>query len=138
VQQIKIQDGEDEEAYPCKWALCQEGIPLIAPHMTRRVITFSCIDDFTNLMAAGRLSNDEIVEAGAARRIRGLETCKDAGGALVPGGAMAVLGGGTVCASCAIRVDGSIDVSLRRQEREGIVTLLGSQSAKEGKGTLHQ
>ena len=138
MQQIKIQDGEDEEAYPCKWALCQEGMPLIAPHMTRRIMNFSSIDDFTNLMAAGRWSCDEVAEAGAASKIRGLETCTDAGGALVPGGAMAVFGGGTVCVSCAIRVDGSIDVSLRMQEREGIVALLMSQMAKEGRSPGNQ
>lgn len=84
-EKLKLRNLANADAFPCEWRLCQPALPAALHWVSRRVLRTPSEALFAAALATGRLECDTL------RSLDGADTCVDADGTLVPGGAVLCL-----------------------------------------------
>ena len=84
-EKLKLRNLANADAFPCEWRLCQPALPAALAWVSRRVLRTPSEQLFAAALASGGLDCDTL------RSLGGADTCLDADGTLVPGGAVLCL-----------------------------------------------
>ena len=89
-ERLKLTNIRNRDAFSCEWRLCQQALPLVLPHLGRRVLITSNERVFADALREG-IHNGALYTLDSEGQIRGLPSCTSPDGALLPGGVVLCL-----------------------------------------------
>ena len=148
-EKLKLRNLANADAFPCEWRLCQPALPAALRYVRRRVLRTPSERLFAAALSSGSLDCDALLS------LDGADTCVDADGKLVPGGAVLCLtappaatgpvddvaqrrdvaeaGPSQEALACVAAVimpgAGGLTVYAPKQERQGMLALLDAEAS---------